>query len=54
MSSLSSITLTGEILNTFVLFVSWVKLNSPAFIDPTFSKQSYLVMCSVTSTDNSL
>ena len=55
MSSLSSITFTGEILNTFVQSISWVKLlNSPAFIDPIFTKQSYLVMCSLASTDNSL
>ena len=48
MSSLSSITLTGEILNTFVQCVSRVKLNSPSFIDPIFTKQSHLVMwCSI-------
>ena len=44
MSSLSSVTFTREILNTFVQCLSWFKVNSPACIDPIFTNQSYHVM----------
>ena len=44
MSSLSSVIFTGEILDTFVQWVSWVNVNSPAFIDRIFTIQFYLVI----------